>query len=224
MYSARAIPVACLTGVVALLGAPEADPRGAALLSVLRPLQGVAIVVFEDLQCYGCAQAAPLIEAAARAFGVPVIRHDFPLPRHLWAERAAVWARYFQSLSQDTGAEFRDYIFANQADIQPNTLRGVVQRFAADRRVPLPDPATALEQFERQVAEDIALGRQIGIQRTPTVYVVSAAALRAPPREVFDEDDLTDALRRATRKAATFPTLALTRDTDCGCDTRAPQR
>lgn len=129
-----------------------------------------------------------------------------------------MWARYFQSLSEDIGAEFRDYIFANQADIRPDTLRGVVER------VPLPNPATALEQFERQVAEDIALGGRIGIQRTPTVYVVSAAALRAPPREVFDDDDLTDALRRVTQKAAAFPTLALTRDADCGCDARAPQR
>src|SRR5205085_11152030 len=83
---------------------------GAVLQNVLRPPKGVkvAIVVFEDLQCPDCANAAPLLEEASRTYKIPVVRHDFPLPMHNWSKQAAVTARYFDTHSKNTGNEFSD--------------------------------------------------------------------------------------------------------------------
>jgi len=221
MHPARSALMTCVTAAAALIGAPDTRARETAHLSILRPPQGVAVVVFEDLQCVGCAQAAPQIEAAARAFGVPVVRHDFPLPWHLWAERAAAWARYFESRSAETGREFRSFIFARQLDIRPDTLTAVAEQFAVRRGVPLPG-GSALEAFTGQVKDDVELGRKIGIRRAPTVNVVSSAALRESPQEVFSDRDLATALQRATRKAATFPMLAWRPNGDCGCEAARP--
>src|SRR5207249_10368634 len=91
----------------------------------LRPPKGaqVAIVVFEDLQCPDCRRAAPLLEEAAKAYKIPVVRHDFPLPMHHWSLDAAIIARYFDSRSKQLANEFRDYIFQHQPDITSPPLR-----------------------------------------------------------------------------------------------------
>ena len=51
-----------------------------------------AIVVFEDLQCPMCSKAAPQVEKASATYKIPVIRHDFPLPKHDWSLQAAIIA------------------------------------------------------------------------------------------------------------------------------------
>ena len=45
---------------------------------------------------------------AGQQYNLPVIRHDFPLPKHSWSYTAAVMARYFDTQSQKLGNEFRD--------------------------------------------------------------------------------------------------------------------
>src|SRR2546428_13764393 len=92
----------------------------------LKPPKGaqVAIVVFEDLQCPDCARAAPLLEEAARTYKIPVVRHDFPLPKHNWSYEAAILARYFDTQSKKLGNDFRDKVFEHQSEITPDSLRG----------------------------------------------------------------------------------------------------
>src|SRR6202790_5508528 len=100
--------------------------------SVLRPPKGspVAIVVFEDLQCPMCRRTAPLVEQASKTYKIPVLRHDFPLPMHNWSYQAAVMARYFDTHSKALGNEFRDYIFENQLEVDPQNLRSYAEKFA----------------------------------------------------------------------------------------------
>src|SRR5437588_9949372 len=104
---------------------------------VLRPPKGaqVAIVVFEDLQCPQCRRVAPILEQASKTYKIPLVRHDFPLPMHNWSYDAAVMARYFDSSSKTLGNEFRDYIFANQLEINPQNLRQYAEKFAAEHKV-----------------------------------------------------------------------------------------
>src|SRR5262249_58109389 len=84
--------------------------------SSLKPRPGakVAIVVFEDLQCPDCARAYPVVWETANAHKIPVVLHDFPLPRHNWSFDAAIWARYFDTKSEKLGNDFRGYIYRNQ--------------------------------------------------------------------------------------------------------------
>src|SRR5436305_14956054 len=87
----------------------------AADASSLKPPPGtkVAIQMFEDLECPDCARAYPVVWEAARAHGIPVVLHDFPLPKHNWSFDAAVFARFFDTKSEKLGNDFRGYIYQN---------------------------------------------------------------------------------------------------------------
>ncbi|HTC49106.1 MAG TPA: thioredoxin domain-containing protein [Candidatus Aquilonibacter sp.] len=158
----------------------------------LRPPKGsqVAIVVFEDLQCPDCRRATPLVEEASRTYKIPLILHDFPLPFHSWSYQAAIMARYFDTHSKAMGNEFRDYIFANQLEITPDNLRSYAEKFAAEHKVELPfvvDPGGKLAAL---VNADKELGKEINIQHTPTLYVVSNKRSGKPFVEVVDRSQL----------------------------------
>jgi protein-disulfide isomerase len=160
--------------------------------SVLRPPKGsqVAIVVFEDLQCPMCRRTAPLVEQASKTYKIPVVRHDFPLPMHNWSYQAAVMARYFDTHSKALGNEFRDYIFENQLEINPQTLRGYAEKFATAHKVDFPfviDPGGKLSAL---VNADRDLGKAIKLDHTPTVYIVSSRNPSKPYVEVKDNSQL----------------------------------
>ena len=163
-----------------------------ALNPVLRPPKGssVAIIVFEDLQCPQCRRVSPILEQASKTYKIPLVRHDFPLPMHNWSYQAAVMARYFDSISKSLGDEFRDYIFANQFEIVPQTLRGYAERFAAAHKVDFPFVVDPQGKFAAEVNADRDIGKAIRLDHTPTVYVVSNKNPSHPYVEMKDPSQL----------------------------------
>jgi len=160
--------------------------------ALLRPPKGasVAIVVFQDLQCPKCRSDAPIEEQAARQHNVPLVRHDFPLPMHNWSFKAAIMARYFDSLGKDLGNQFRDYIFEHQPEITPDNLQSFAQKFASEHKVELPFVIDPGGKFEAQVNADKELGRKVNIQHTPTIFVVGNKNPAKPFVEVSDSSQL----------------------------------
>jgi protein-disulfide isomerase len=160
--------------------------------SVLRPPKGsqVAIVVFEDLQCPMCRRTAPLVEQASKTYKIPVVRHDFPLPMHNWSYQAAVMARYFDTHSKALGNEFRDYIFENQLEVDPQNLRAYAEKFATAHKVDLPFVLDPQGKLAAQVNADRDLGKAIKLDHTPTVYIVSSRNPNKPYVEVKDNSQL----------------------------------
>jgi protein-disulfide isomerase len=160
--------------------------------TLLRPPKGapVALVVFEDLQCPKCRSDSPLEEQAAKAHKIPLVRHDFPLPMHNWSYNAAVIARYFDSQSKELGTQFRDFIFQHQPEITPDTLQNFAQRFATEHKVDLPFVVDPQGKFAAEVNADKELGRKIGIEHTPTIYIVSSRNPSRPFIEVSDTNKL----------------------------------
>ncbi len=189
---------------VLLLTAFRPLPAAAQDTSILKPPKGskVALVVFEDLQCPDCARAAPLLQEAVKAYKIPLVRYDFPLPMHNWTFDAHVMARWFDTKSKAIGNEFRDYIFAYQPQITRDNLRGYAERFAAQRKLSLPflvDPTGALAA---KVKADVNLGKRTGVSHTPTIYVVSETTTGKPFVEVVDRSQLfalIDEMKRAAR-------------------------
>ena len=177
----------CLT--VALLLSSLALAQDPALL---RPPKGaqVALIVFQDLQCPKCRTDAPLEEQAARAHKIPLVLHDFPLPMHNWSFNAAVIARYFDTQSKDLGNQFRDYIFQHQPEITPDNLQSFAQRFAQEHKTDLPFVVDPQGKLAAEVNADKELGRKVGIQHTPTIYVVSSRNPARPFIEVTDTSQL----------------------------------
>ena len=189
--SRNCLALLCLAAsfVVAVAAAAQSQET---LDSVLRPPKGsqVAIIVFEDLQCPMCRRTAPLVEQASRTYKIPVVRHDFPLPMHNWSYQAAVMARYFDTHSKALGNEFRDYIFENQLEINPQNLRTFAEKFAADHKVDLPFVIDPGGKFAAEVNADRDLGKAIRLDHTPTVYIVSSKNPSHPYIEVKDNSQL----------------------------------
>ena len=175
-----------------LLGAYVWAAPNDAVNPALRPPKGaqVAIVVFEDLQCPQCRRVAPILEQASKTYKIPLVRHDFPLPMHNWSYDAAVMARYFDSTSKELGNEFRDYIFANQLEINPQNLRGYAERFASEHKVDFPFVVDPQGKFAAEVNTDRDVGRAIKLEHTPTVYVVSSRHPDKPYVEMKDASQL----------------------------------
>ncbi|MGA9669865.1 MAG: thioredoxin domain-containing protein [Terracidiphilus sp.] len=190
-----------LTATVAFaqFGAPSAgtqvhDP------SALRPPAGarVAIVEFEDMECPDCGRANPVLKQAAATYHIPWIRHDFPLPFHAWSMIAAVNARWFDLKGKALGDEYRDEVFANQASItSPDALNQFTQKFAADHHIALPFAIDPQGKLISEVKADYALGQRIGIEHTPTIWVVTANSKGAPFVEVVDRTKLYQMIDQA---------------------------
>jgi protein-disulfide isomerase len=162
----------------------------------------VAIVEFGDLECPDCARANPLLKQATEQYKIPWVRYDFPLPQHDWSFQAAVNARWFDTHSKKLGDEYRDAVFAHQDEITvikdgtydgskglPN-LRAFTEKFAADHKLALPFVIDPQQKLADLVKADYALGQSVGIQHTPTIWVVTNQTRTAPFVEVLDRTKL----------------------------------
>jgi len=176
--------------------------------SQLKPPPGarVAIVVFEDLECPSCATAYPMVWEAAKAHNVPVMLRDFPLAKHPWSFDAAVFARYFDTKSPKLGEDFRGYIYKNQTQIDKQNLRQYVDKFASDNKAPVPFVLDPDGQLKAKIIADRDLGNQIGLQHTPTIFVIGNGGPATPPIEIDDYSKIGQAVEDMLQKApATAP-------------------
>jgi protein-disulfide isomerase len=171
--------------------------------SSLKPPPGarVAIVVFEDLECPSCATAYPMIWEAAKAHNVPVELRDFPLDKHPWSFDAAVFARYFDTKSQKLGEDFRGYIYKNQTQIDKQNLRQYVDKFASENKSPIPFVLDPDGQLKAKIIADRNLGSQIGLQHTPTIFVIGNGGAATPPIEIDDFSKIGQAVEEMLQKA-----------------------
>jgi protein-disulfide isomerase len=171
--------------------------------SPLHPPAGakVAIVEFDDMECPDCANANPLLREATEKYHIPWIRHDFPLPFHNWSFQAAVNARWFDTKDTKTkkiGNEYRDYIFANQRSIEtPLQLTQITRKFAQEHGIAMPFAVDPQNKLAALVKADYALGQRVGIDHTPTIWVVTSSSKGAPFVEVVDRSKLFQLIDQA---------------------------
>jgi protein-disulfide isomerase len=174
MFLAKRAAAAAL-GVLVLAVCPAED-----IPSLLKPPPGAktAVVLFQDLQWADCAAAYPSVQEAAKAHNVPLVIHDFPLPRHEWSFAAAVNARFFDSKSQQLGNDFRGYILQNQKQITDHAvLQRYTQNFASSHQIQVPAAIDPEGKLADSVRADFLLGQRIGVEHTPTLFVVSQRAV-----------------------------------------------
>jgi protein-disulfide isomerase len=155
--------------------------------SALHPPPGarVAIVEFDDLQCPSCAAANPILKAAAAKYHIPWVRHDFLIPYHNWSRIAAIDARWFDQRSKALGDEYRDQVFASQTSIyNPDSLAQFTQKFAQSHGVALPFAIDPQGKLAHEVDADVDLGHRMGINLTPTIFIVTSGGRGAPFTQV----------------------------------------
>ena len=174
--------------------------------SALHPPAGarVAIVEFADLECPKCAVDNPTLKAAAAQYHIPWLRHDFPLTIHHWSRQAAAYARWFDASPKGKalGNEYRDAVFANQSSIYNlGVLLNFTNSFA--RRNGLQLPFSLDPKFDAEVQADYALGQRIGVDHTPTVWIVTEHSKGAPFIEVTDTSRLFQIIDQALANTRT---------------------
>jgi hypothetical protein len=168
--------------------------------SALKPPAGsrVAIIEFIDLECPDCARANPVVNEAIAKYRIPLVRHDFPLPFHVWSLDAAVNARWFDGKSKAIGDEYRNQVFANQPSMKTrDDLAAFTQKFAGDHHLQIPAAVDPDGAVTRLVKADYALGQRIGVEHTPTIWLVTSGSKGAPFVEVVDRGQLFQMIERA---------------------------
>lgn len=135
----------------------------------------VAIIEFEDLECPACAHAFPIVQQAVAHYNIPYIRHDFPLPQHIWSFDAAVIARYMQDkISPKAAEDYRGAVFANQTAIaSKEDLQNFTRHYFQAHGHEMPFVIDPAGQFTREVIADRTLGERIGLSHTPSIFVVT---------------------------------------------------
>jgi len=130
----------------------------------------LTIVEFSDLQCPYCAQLAPVLDSISRAYpkDVRLVFKNFPLPFHPQSRTAAAAA--MAAGKQGKFFEFRFQAashFHNLGDSLYIALaRGLglnVERFKEDM--------IETPEVDKILDEDMELGKDLGVEGTPTVYV-----------------------------------------------------
>jgi protein-disulfide isomerase len=191
-------------GISLALGASMSQAQQNA--SALKPPAGahVAVVEFADLECPMCGRQNPVLEQAAAKYHVAWIRHDFPLPQHIWSFQAAVNARWFDTQGKNLGNEYRDAVFASQNSIETkDDLHEFTEKFAQQHGVALPFLLDPQGKLEAEVKADSALGTRLGVHQTPTVWIVtdgSGGAARSA--EVTDFNKLYTMLDEAVARTS----------------------
>jgi protein-disulfide isomerase len=182
--------------------------------TALKPPAGarVAIVEFEDMECPDCGRANPLLKDAATKYHIPWVRRDFPLPMHSWSFNAAVNARWFDTKSKALGDEYRDQVFANQISIvNPEGLTQFTEKFASSHGLQLPFAIDPQGKLADLVKADYALGQRVGIEHTPTIWVVTDHSRGAPFVEVLDRSKLYELIDQAIADTTPLKPVATTK-------------
>ena len=163
----------------------------------------VAIIEWEDLECPACAHAFPFIHMAVDHYKIPLLRHDFIIPGHMWSREAAMYARYLQDkVSPDLATEYRREVFASQFKIaSKDDLNRFTQEFFTKNGKQLPFVVDPTGELAREVNADHALGEKLGLNETPTIVVVTAKGWI----QVKDISDLYQAIDQAEAMVASAP-------------------
>jgi protein-disulfide isomerase len=173
--------------------------------SMLKPPAGakVAIVEWEDLECPACARAFPIVHAAMNQYKIPLVRHDFLIPGHIWSPKAAVFARYLDDkVSHDLATDYRRQVFASQMRIaSENDLDEFTKQFMAAHGKPMPFVVDPTGQLKKEVEADRDLGNRMGLVQTPTLFVVTPNHWT----EVMDVMQLYSAIDQAQAEASQGP-------------------
>ena len=183
-----------ITGEVLPFGAKPFDNARAKLeKGVSGPAKGpakaaVTIVEFSDMQCPHCAKAAPAIEQLlAQEPEVHFVFQNFPLPLHNWAEKAADYVDCVGRGGNDAVWKFILKTFEDQANITAANADEKLKAIAAASGANGDEVAAcaAKPDTKARVEASIALGKSVGVNSTPTVFINGRSLPGAAPVELL---------------------------------------
>lgn len=177
-------------------------PRVQVAVTSQDPVRGpgtalVTLVEFSDYQCPFCGRVIPTLKRLRDTYGerLRIVWKDYPLSDiHPQAQKAAEAA--WCAGEQGKYWEFHDRLFANQATLG---MDGLKQHATAVGLEPI-GFTSCMEsgRYATRVKDGAELGRDLGVDSTPTAFINGRRLTGAHPYEVFAEV-IDDELARLTK-------------------------
>lgn len=137
----------------------------------------VVVTVFSDFQCAFCKEMGKsLHDNLVKAYptNVRMYFRDFPLEQiHPWAKPASIAGRCVFRAQPAAFWDYHNWIFDKQAEITPENLKNKVLEWAATKQLDALQLTRCLDnkQTESEVDKNIAEGKLLNVNSTPTVFV-----------------------------------------------------
>jgi len=137
----------------------------------------VTIVVYGDFQCPVCkVEAEVMRKNLVQSFPdkVQVYFKDFPLESiHPWARAASNAGRCIYKQDPQAFWKFHDWIYENQDGVTPDTLNSKVMTWAGTSGIDAIQLGRCVDGkvTDKEVAQNMAEGRSLGLDATPTLYI-----------------------------------------------------
>lgn len=146
----------------------------------------VTLVEFSDYQCPFCGRVTPTLKRLRETYGerLRIVWKDYPLTDiHPQAQKAAEAA--WCAGEQGKYWEFHDRLFANQATLG---MEGLKQHATAVGLEPIGFTSCVDSgRHAKRVQDGAELGRELGVDSTPTAFINGRRLTGAHPFEVFAE-------------------------------------
>ncbi|GBC80357.1 hypothetical protein EG19_00515 [Thermoanaerobaculum aquaticum] len=133
----------------------------------------LTVVEFSDMQCPACKRAWGELKPILHKLPVAHVSAHFPLVNaHPWAFRAAVAAVCFGQKNSALIPAFKDFMFAQQAEMKLEAVDEAVFAFASQNGV---DEGSLRSCYMREgavqtVLDQLALGYRLGVMGTPSYF------------------------------------------------------
>lgn len=159
---------------------PSAGPADAKL----------TVVEFSDFECPHCQEMYSVLESVEPEFPqVRFVYKNFPLEQiHPWAMTAALAGRCVYKTSNAAFLKFQAAVFQNQAAVTPDNAWDQITTAAVGAGV-LADAlhsCMTAPQTKAAVEADIAEGKSLGVESTPTFFL-NGRAVQAADRQSFEQ-------------------------------------
>jgi protein-disulfide isomerase len=183
-----------ITGDILPFGAkPFDDARAQLEKGVNGPAKGpakasITIVEFSDMQCPHCQKAAPVIDQLlAQEPEAQFVFQNFPLPAHNWAEKAAGYVDCVGRASNDAVWKFIQKTFDEQANITAANVDEKLKAIATASGANGDEIAACAVKADTKarVEASLALGKAVGVNGTPTLYINGRSVPGGEPLELL---------------------------------------
>jgi len=179
----------------------------------------VVLVEFSDFECPMCKEEAKMLRDNVLSTYPKQVRFyfmEFPIDQiHPWARAAAIAARCIFRQNANAFWDFHDWIFAHQEEVNAENLKDKVLDFAKGKEIDTLQLSRCMEhkETEAEVNKTQALGREVGISATPTLFVNG--------RRLVGRVDWPT-LRGVIDYEIEYQKTAHNAGEDCGCEVKLP--
>ena len=175
----------------------------------------VVLVEFSDFECSYCREEAKILRSNLLTEYPKQVRlyfMDFPLESvHPWAKAASIAGRCIFRQNPNAFWEYHDWIFEHQSEVTLDNLKSKVLEFAKGKDLDALQLTRCMDTkaTEDEVNKTMALGQEVAVGSTPTLYVNGRPLVGATP---WTE------LKRIIDFEIEYQKTAKNAGEDCSCD------